>query len=165
MDLCLILEGETRRIKKSELMIGCCRRYFFHKSHLMNQLARILVLLLISITLAQNSQAKDSTLQDGYKFSSYLQTNGTIPPENTALSIGVSIAIVICCCCTCFLTIGIIIVVVLCIGVSSVLAFFSPCLVACGCGACAGMVGGATAGVIGGAVGGTTGGIVGGRNV
>jgi hypothetical protein len=59
-----------------------------------------------------------------------------------------------------YFIIGIVItiVIVACVGFSTVLAVFSPCLVALGCGACVGTVGGATAGVVGGAVGGTVGG-------
>jgi hypothetical protein len=98
-------------------------------------------------------------LPDPYEFTSLTQsTNSTESPGQQALAIGLSIALIVCCCCTCIVGIAITLIIVACVGFSTVLAVFSPCLVALGCGACVGAVGGATAGVVGGAVGGAVGG-------
>jgi Flp pilus assembly protein TadB len=101
----------------------------------------------------------DQRVSVPYEFTSLTQsTNSTESPGQQALAIGLSITLILCCCCTCIIGIVITILIVACVGFSTVLAVFSPCLVALGCGACVGAVGGATAGVVGGAVGGTVGG-------
>jgi hypothetical protein len=98
----------------------------------------------------------DHRLPIPYEFNSLTQsTNSTESPGQQVVAIGLSIALIVCCCCTCIIGIVITIVIVACVGFSTVLAVFSPCLVALGCGACVGAVGGATAGAVGGTFGGS----------
>jgi Flp pilus assembly protein TadB len=98
-----------------------------------------------SLNCLDAAKSTNQGLPIPYEFTSLTQsTNSTESPGQQALAIGLSIALVICCCCTCIIGIVITIVIVACVGFTTVLAVFSPCLVALGCGACVGPVGGAT---------------------
>jgi Flp pilus assembly protein TadB len=109
-----------------------------------------------SLNCLDAAKSTNQRLPISYEFTSLTQsTNSTDSPAQQALAIGLSIALILCCSCTCIIGIVITILIVACVGFSTVLAVFSPCLVALGCGACVGAVGGATAGVVGGAVGGS----------
>jgi hypothetical protein len=69
-------------------------------------------------------------------------TNSTESAGQQALAIGLSVALLICCCCACIIGIVITLIIVASVGFSTVLAVSSPCLIALGCGACVGAVGG-----------------------
>jgi hypothetical protein len=93
-----------------------------------------------SLNCLDAAKSDDQRVPIPYEFASLTQSTNSTGQQ--ALAIGLSIALIVCCCCTCIIGIVITILIVACVGFSTVLAVFSPCLIALGCGACVGAVGG-----------------------
>ena len=124
--------------------------------HLLIALLFFTVFYFVFAETIQKEPNNDNNLQPivpPFQFLDVLQTNQTTPTSPLGAIVGGILAIVICCC-FCFVAVVAMIVICACVGVSSVAAYFAPCIAACapcvaaispllvalGCGACAGAV-------------------------